>query len=46
MHDRSRFYVIGFSLRRSDGSEWRDRIEKGFDEFYDIAEGTSTLDLA
>lgn len=45
-HDRSRFFVIGFSLRKNDGSEWRRKIESGCDEFYDIPEGTSTIDLA
>jgi protein O-GlcNAc transferase len=27
LHDRSKFQVIGFSLRRNDGSEWRQKIE-------------------
>ncbi len=22
-HDRSRFYIVGISLRKNDGSEWR-----------------------
>lgn len=26
MHDRSRFHVVGFSLRKNDGSEWRKQI--------------------
>lgn len=46
MHDRSKFIIIGLSLRRSDGSEWRRKIEEGCDEFYDIPDWISTLDLA
>lgn len=36
LHNRSQFYIIGFSLRASDGSEWRKKIEKSFDEFYNV----------
>jgi predicted O-linked N-acetylglucosamine transferase (SPINDLY family) len=46
LHDRSQFQVVGFSLRRNDGSEWRRRIEQGCDQFFDIPDGTSTADLA
>ena len=45
-HDRSRFHIIGFSLRRNDGSEWRQRIERGCDEFYEIPDRVSTTELA
>ena len=38
--------MVGFSLRKDDGSEWRRRIEKGCDEFYQIPEGVSTRDLS
>lgn len=45
-HDRSRFHVIGFSLRRNDGSEWRHKIGRTCDEFYDVPERISTTELA
>lgn len=45
-HDRSKFHVVGFSLRRNDGSEWRQRIERGCDEFYEVPDRLSTTDLA
>jgi protein O-GlcNAc transferase len=37
---------VGFSLRRNDGSEWRQKIEQGCDEFYDIPERANTIELA
>ena len=37
---------MGISLRKNDGSEWRQRIEKGCDEFYEINENMSTVALA
>lgn len=46
LHDRSKFYVVGFSLRKSDGSEWRQKIEAGFDEFYDIPDGIGPFEVA
>jgi protein O-GlcNAc transferase len=46
MHDRSKFYVVGFSLRKSDGSEWRQKIEASCDEFIDVYEGMSPSALA
>lgn len=46
MHDRSRFHIVAFSLRKNDGSEWRQRIEKGCDEFYDIPDGMGTVELS
>jgi predicted O-linked N-acetylglucosamine transferase (SPINDLY family) len=45
-HDRSKFQIIAFSLRKNDGSEWRRRIEKGCDEFYEIPDGMCTIELA
>lgn len=47
-HDRSKFEVIGFSTRRSDHSEWRQKIQSLCDEFYDIPESPcpSSADLA
>ncbi len=38
--------MIAFSLRKNDGSEWRQRIERGCDEFYDIPDGLGTVDFS
>lgn len=46
MHNRKKFHVVAFSLRRNDGSEWRRKIEEGCDEFYDIPDGVNTIELA
>jgi protein O-GlcNAc transferase len=46
MHDRSRFQVVGFSLRKNDGSEWRRRIERGCDEFYEIPDSMNTVEFS
>ena len=45
-HDRSKFSIVGFSLRKNDGSEWRRKIESGCDEFYEIPDGMGTVELA
>ena len=34
LHDRSKFQVIGFSLRPDDHSAWKRNIEQSCDEFY------------
>jgi protein O-GlcNAc transferase len=36
LHDRSRFEVIGISLRPDDGSDMRARLVKAFDRFHDV----------
>ena len=46
MHDRSKFHIVAFSLRKNDGSEWRQRIERGCDEFYEIPDGLGTIELS
>lgn len=46
LHDRSKFQVVGFSLRPDDKSSWRQNIAKTCDEFYQIEQGVSALDLA
>lgn len=35
-HDRSRFEVIGFSTGRPVEDEWRRRVVRSFDRFYDV----------
>jgi predicted O-linked N-acetylglucosamine transferase (SPINDLY family) len=39
-HDRTRVSVTGYSLRASDGSMLRRRIESGFDRFVDLSTAT------
>lgn len=46
MHDRKKFEVIAFSLRKNDGSEWRIKIEQHCDEFYEINENMGSQELA
>jgi len=46
MHDRTKFEVVGFCNRVHDGSEWRSRIEQGCDEFYEVSNMVSTVELA
>ena len=36
LHDRERFEVVGFSVGPNTGDPMRQRIEKAFDEFYDV----------
>lgn len=45
-HDRSKFHIVGFSLRKNDGSEWRQKIERGCDEFYEIPDFINTTELS
>src|SRR6202000_1906610 len=35
-HDRKRFEITGYALRKSDGSALRARVEAGFDRFIDL----------
>jgi protein O-GlcNAc transferase len=35
-HDRSKFQVIGFSFGPPANDIWRQRLEKGFDRFFDV----------
>lgn len=37
-HDRSRFEIIGISFGPSIKDAWRERLEKSFDRFFDVAE--------
>jgi protein O-GlcNAc transferase len=38
LHDRSRFEVYGFALEKAaQGDEMRDRLQRSFDHFYDVA---------
>jgi protein O-GlcNAc transferase len=37
LHDRERFEVIGFSVGPDTGDPMRKRLEKAFDEFYDVS---------
>ena len=46
MHDRDRFEIVAFSLRQSDSSKYRIKIEEEVDEFIQIEEGASTLEIA
>ena len=46
MHDRSRFYVIAFSLRPKDHSHYRRIIEQGCDEFIQVDDKMNVLELA
>lgn len=38
VHDRTKFEIFGFSINRHPDSTIRERIKKGFDHFYDVAE--------
>ena len=46
MHDRSKFSVVAFSLRKSDNSQYRKAIEDGCDEFYQVDENLNACELA
>ena len=46
LHDKKKFHVTAFSLRRNDNSFYRQKIQAGCDEFYQIDDGMSTAELA
>ncbi|MGE5240099.1 MAG: tetratricopeptide repeat protein [Bacteroidota bacterium] len=40
IHDRKKFEVIGFSFRPSANDAWRQRLDKGFDRFFEVGNRT------